>query len=269
MYHQRIRAVLSIGLLLLLSVSLLGCSQKQINNNQLDSGLVINDYAPAEINEAEFEATEDVPLGATNLSIEDESDSEPPFSVYCADIDELILFTRAVELSDEDFEAFIYEEPTGKYYMNGISNKEDLRTVLAWLEDMPIPISNQFELKGITIFQESKEVHFLFENENGNRCSFDMYMDDTAAIDYRLQERKDNNKSFEEVPVPSNHTIKHVYYLGKYISPYLHANPAYYFLADYETCCVKYQTTGIQDYDAAVDALYEFTYSDILSLGVG
>ncbi|MCQ2452272.1 MAG: Ltp family lipoprotein [Oscillospiraceae bacterium] len=201
--------------------------------------------------------------GVPYMAENDYIDDWVPYSVSFDSVDELISFVRAGELSDMDLESYLYDNNSGRYDMNGIENRADLRAILAWLDGMPVPLSEEYSLLSITVYPEREEVYMLYENKDGKRCSFNMNMGAGITSDDCLRERNYDNKCSEELVLPSKYAAERAFYLDRYVSPNLYANPAYYFLVDYGTCYAGFKTVGITDYDQARDILWSFMYLNI------
>ncbi|MCQ2451680.1 MAG: hypothetical protein MJ075_00905 [Oscillospiraceae bacterium] len=240
----------SICFILLIAIILSGCTQIPKSNPLVSETTSAIETTLEESNRTEAESPE--PTTEAN-----ERYSEPSNQFIFDSLDEYEAFIKAAELSDEEFEAFLREEPTGKYNMNGIENKDDLKKTLSWLSSVPFPNSKEYHFKQMILHPEWDQVYLLLENQNGSSCFFRIYLGNEDYKEEYTKVYRDDSKYILVNTFSQNDEVKHIYQLVT------EETNVHRFYVDFGNCfaCFWMKTPS---YDMALDALCGFSYLDML-----
>lgn len=120
---------------------------------------------------------------------------EPPRMLQFANYNEYSTLIKAVGLSDEEFKTFV---DLNNYSMNGISQKTDIAKLVEMMNGLPLPIFDDMELVGITIYPDADRDYYtvFYKSASGINATVDIKMKkfSDADIAQKIISNSDSNE---------------------------------------------------------------------------
>ena len=126
----------------------------------------------------------DAEFSPGNPEITDENHDQeqpgPPFQVYIKDVDELAEMRRMLEADDDVLQRYLWDSSLN---MNGVTTRENLRSVLSFIDSLPFPSVRNELFPSIKYYPEYQGVYICYELDTGEIYSFYFFPSETTLQD--------------------------------------------------------------------------------------